>query len=125
MWFWWFMLCCDLVIPVLMITMGRIMWRHPPKKINSLVGYRTSRSMKNMDTWAFAHNYSGKLWWRIGWIILFPSIMIHIPFYKASDDTIGVIGLFLSAIQIIILISSIFPTERALKRTFTDEGLRR
>lgn len=108
-----------------MIIIGRIMWKRPPKDINFLIGYRTSRSMKNMDTWVFAHNYSGKLWWRIGWILLFPSIIVHIPFYGASDDTIGVIGLILATIQIIVLICSIFPTEKALKRTFTDEGLRR
>lgn len=125
MWFWLFMFCCDLLIPILMIITGRMMWRHPPKNINSLIGYRTSRSMKNMDTWVFAHNYSGRLWWRIGWIILFPSIMIHIPFYKASDDAISVVGLVVTAIQIIILICSIFPTEKALKETFTEEGLRR
>lgn len=125
MWFWWFMFCCDLLIPVLMIIIGRIMQKHHPQKINSLIGYRTSRSMKNMDTWIFAHNYSGKLWWRIGWVILFPSIIIHIPFYGVSDDIIGIVGLILATVQIIILICSIFPTERALKRTFTDEGVRR
>lgn len=70
MWFWWFMLCCDLIIPVLMIVIGRLMWKRPPQRINSLIGYRTSRSMKNMDTWLFAHHYSGKLWWRTGWVII-------------------------------------------------------
>ena len=93
------------------------MWKHSPKKINSLIGYRTSRSMKNMDTWHFAHHYCGKLWWRIGWIIL-------VPFYGASDDAIGIVGLILTFIQIAVLIGSIFPTEKALKRTFTEEGLR-
>ncbi|MDO4554333.1 MAG: SdpI family protein, partial [Lachnospiraceae bacterium] len=28
--------------------------------MNGLKGYRTSRSMKNMDTWKFAHEYSGR-----------------------------------------------------------------
>lgn len=125
MWFWWFMLCCDLLIPVSMIVIGRVMWKHPPKKINSITGYRTSRSMKNMDTWFFAQQYCGKLWWKIGWILLFPSIIIHIPFYSASDDAIGGIGLILTTIQIVFMLGSIFPTEKALKRTFTDEGLRR
>ena len=125
MWFWWFMLCCDLMIPLLMIVIGRLMWKRPPQKINSLIGYRTSRSMKNMDTWHFAHHYCGKLWWRIGWIILVPSLIIHLPFYGASDDAIGIVGLILTFIQIAVLIGSIFPTEKALKRTFTEEGLRR
>ena len=101
------------------------MWKRPPQEINSLIGYRTSRSKKNMDTWIFAHYYSGKLWWRIGWIILVPSIIIHLPFYGASDDSIGIVGLILTFIQIAILIGSIYLTEKALKRTFTEEGIRR
>lgn len=40
MWFWWFMLVCDLLIPVLMIMFGKVMWKHPPGKINGMIGYR-------------------------------------------------------------------------------------
>ena len=53
MWFWWFVLICDCVIPVLMIIVGRMMWKHCPKQINGVVGYRTKMSMINMDTWEF------------------------------------------------------------------------
>ena len=101
------------------------MWEHCPKNINGLMGYRTSRSMKNMDTWKFAHEHCGKSWWKIGWIILIPSIIVHIPFYKTDDNTIGVVGGILATMQVVILIASIFPTERALKRNFTDDGIRR
>ncbi len=125
MWFWWFMFCCDILIPVTMIVCGQMMRKHCPKNINGLMGYRTSRSMKNMDTWKFAHEYCGKLWWKIGWIILIASIMVHIPFYGTDYNTIGAVGGILVAIQVIILITSIFPIEIALKRNFTDDGIRR
>ena len=125
MWFWWFMLCCDLMIPIAMIIFGRMMWKHPPKKINGIIGYRTRRSMKNMETWEFAHNHSGKLWWKIGWIILIPSILVHIPIYGHSESTIGIVVGILGTIQAVILIVSIFPTERALKRAFKEDGSRR
>ena len=59
MWFWWFMLICDLIIPIAMVIGGRMMWKHYPKNINSMSGYRTTRSMKNMDTWKFANDYCG------------------------------------------------------------------
>lgn len=125
MWFWWFMLFCDVLIPIIMIIAGRMMWKHPPKEINGLIGYRTTRSMKNADTWKFAHDYSGRLWWKIGWIMLVPSIIIHIPLYGSTDNIIGIVGGILVTVQVIVLIGSIFPTERALKRTFTDSGIRR
>lgn len=125
MWFWWFMLCCDLSIPFCMIVFGWLMWKHPPQKINGLMGYRTSRSMKNMDTWKFAHEYSGRLWWKIGWILILPSAVVHIPVYGASDNAISIAGGVLVTVQIVILIASIFPTENALKRTFREDGTRR
>ena len=125
MWFWWFMLCCDVLIPVLMIIAGRMMWKRPPKTINGTVGYRSNRSMMNMDTWNFAHDYCGRLWWKIGWIMLVPSILIHIPLYGRSENAIGIVCGILITVQTIVLIASIFPTERALKRTFTDSGKRR
>lgn len=125
MWFWWFMFCCDLIIPVIMIACGWMMWKHCPKNINDLIGYRTSRSRKNMDTWKFAHEHCGRLWWKMGWIILIPSIIVHMPFYETADNTIGTVGGILVTIQVIILIASIVPTERALKRNFTDDGIRR
>jgi len=52
-----------------MIMGGKMMWMYFPKNINSLVGYRTTRSIKIMDTWKFAHEYRGKLWCKIGWLM--------------------------------------------------------
>lgn len=80
-----------------MIVVGRMSWKHCPKNINSLIGYRTTRSMKSMDTWKFAHEYCGKLWWKLGWLIM-----------------------ILTA-----LIISIYPTEKALKEHFNDDGTRK
>ena len=125
MWFWYFMFVCNLLIPILMIVMGRVMWKHSPKNINTIFGYRTRRSMKNMDTWKFAHEHCGKLWWEIGWIILIPSILVQLPFYNGTEDTIGIIGGILCGIQTLVLFISIYPTEAALKKTFNDDGTRR
>lgn len=125
MWFWWFMFVCNLLIPVILIIAGRIMWKHCPKKINTVYGYRTKRSMKNMDTWRFAHNYCGRLWWKIGWFSLFPSAVVQIPFFESSEDVIGIVGGIICMIQVVILIASIFPTEAALKKTLNDDGTRR
>lgn len=125
MWFWWFMFVCDLLIPILMIGSGRMMWKYPPKNINRNIGYRTTLSMKNMDTWKFAHDYSGRLWWKIGWILLVPSVLVHVLLYRSSENVIGIVSSILCTIQCVILIVSIFPTERALKRNFTDDGIRK
>ncbi|MDE7276674.1 MAG: SdpI family protein [Lachnospiraceae bacterium] len=125
MWFWWFIFVCDMFIPILMVIVGNMMRKHAPEKINGIIGYRTARSMKNIDKWKFAHDYCGRLWWKIGWGMLIPSFVIHIPFYHSSESTIGIVAAILCTMQSVILILSIFPTEKALKRAFTDDGMRR
>ena len=60
--FWIFMLIMDLLLPFTMIGFGRYFMKKAPKEINSVFGYRTSMSMKNKDTWEFAHKYCGKVW---------------------------------------------------------------
>lgn len=123
--FWWFIFICDLFTPALMIVAGRWMWKHPPKEINGLIGYRTTWSMLNMDTWQFAHHHCGKRWWIIGWILLLPTVAIHIPFYGKGEDAIGWMCIGVLVVQCTVLIASIFPTERALKKTFREDGTRR
>lgn len=123
--FWLFMVGCNLLMPILFIIAGRMMWKHCPSEINRLIGYRTKRSMKNYDTWQFAHGYCGRLWWIIGWILLLPSAAVLIPFFKSSYTVIGIVGAITVAVQIIISLISIIPTEIALKKTFSDDGTRR
>ncbi len=125
MWFWYFMLVCDLLVPLAMIIGGWVIWKHCSKKISSLGGYHTPRSIKNMDTWKFANEYCGQLWWKAGWIMLPVSFALHLPFYKSSENVTGVVSLILCIVQCTVMLLTILPTELALKRTFNDEGLPR
>ena len=123
--FWIFMLIMDLLIPFTMIGFGYFFLKKVPKNINALFGYRTTMSMKNKDTWDFAHNYIGKLWYRIG-LFLLPLSIIPLLFVLGKDkDTVGNLGAAIVMIQLVFLIVPIFPTERALKKTFDKKGNRR
>lgn len=125
MFFWWFMFVCNLLYSAAMIIGGWFMWKHCPSKINSVSGYRSRRSKLNMDTWRFAHENCGKRWWRIGWIMLPPTVLVQIPFYGKDDDTVGCLGLVICIVECTILLLSIIPTEKALKTNFTEDGQRR
>lgn len=57
--FWIYSLAMVLLIPLIMIVLGFIYGKYPPKKINHISGYRTTMSMKNQDTWDFANRYMG------------------------------------------------------------------
>lgn len=113
----------DLLVPVTMIAFGRYFSRNGgSKKINMGFGYRTSMSMKNEDTWRFAHTHCGKSWWIVGWVLL--PISIGVMLFVSGKDiaTVETVGSIISGVQSALLIVSIFPTERALRKNFDKDG---
>lgn len=122
--FWFFIFIMLLLIPFTMIFFGRYFIKSAPKDINAAFGYRTSMSMKNKETWHFAHNYCGKLWYHIGKVLLPVSIVPMFFVIGKDKDTIGYFSLLFLAIQMICLIGAIFPTEKALRRNFDENGNR-
>lgn len=123
--FWLFMLCADLLIPAVMIGFGRMFLKNPPKNINDSFGYRTKRSMKNQDTWNLAHQYCGRLWYRCGLILLLPSVAPLLFVLGRDIGVIGSAGLIVTGVQLAVMLGTVFPVERALKRTFDERGRRR
>ena len=122
--FWIFMLVMDLLIPFTMIGFGRYFLKSAPKEINALFGYRTAMSMKNKDTWEYAHKYCGRIWYIAGGIMLPFSVIPMLLVIGESKDMIGNLGAVLCVIQMIPLIGAIFPTENALKKQFDRNGNR-
>ena len=121
--FWVFMLFMDLIIPFTMIGFGKLFMTKPPQDINTVFGYRTTMSMKNKDTWEFAHKYCGKLWFKCGLTLLPLSAVPLIFVFNKGTDITGTVGGIVCAVQLLLLIGSILPTEAALKKTFDRNGI--
>lgn len=120
--FWIFMLVMDLLTPVLMTVFGLMFLRGICYRPNACFGYRTNMSLKSSQTWHFAHKYIGKLWLIIG-IVLIPLAVIPMLFVVGKNaDVVGNLSAALCFIQIICLIVPIFPTEKALKQHFDQDG---
>ena len=120
--FWIFMLIMDLLIPFTMIGFGKYFLKTAPKEINAVFGYRTTMSMKNKDTWLFAHKYCGKIWYKVGLIMLPISFVIMLFVIGRTKDMIGMVGGIVCFVQMIPLVGTIIPTERALKMNFDENG---
>ena len=120
--FWIFMLVCDLLIPLVMICIGTRFVKNPPSRINSVYGYRTARSMKNQETWNFAHETCGRLWVRLGKLSFLPALLAAVLTFGRGIETVSVASIVVVTVQTLVLIGSIFPVERALKRNFDDSG---
>lgn len=123
--FWIFMLVMNLLIPATMAGFGRAFLKKAPGKINYAFGYRTSMSMKNKDTWDYAHKFCGRLWYIAG-LVMLPVTFIAMLFVLGKDEeAVGSFGGIICFIQMIPLVGSIIPTEIALRKHFDKNGIRK
>lgn len=115
----------NLIIPAVMLFGGYMMKTCPPRSISRWVGFRTALSMKNADTWAFAHACCGRVWWKIGWISLALSVLGQLPFAKAGEETLETLALVMVLAQSFVLLGTVVYVQRELKRAFDESGRRR
>lgn len=105
-------LICGLVGFIFGLT-GIILLKFPPKKINSIYGYRTKRSMSNKKTWDFAQTYSGRLMAILGFIqMLLCMLSFVIPAESSISITIAIGSVFIVPVVLFI------KTESLLKSKF-------
>lgn len=123
--FWLFMLLVDWIIPVVMILFGRLFLRQPPKNVNSVFGYRTTMSMKNQDTWAFAHRHCGRIWLGLGILLLPLSGLALLPALHQDVQTIGTVSGIVCVVQLVLMVCSAIPVELALRAIFDTNGGRK
>lgn len=123
--FWIFMFCCTLLIPIIMIIAGNSMRLGKFKTINSIVGYRTRRSMKNQQTWDYAQRECGRLWMRWGVLMLVPTAVIMLLLLGKEVPTIGTVGGIVTVLQMLPPLLSIAIVEKKLREKFDENGLLR
>ena len=123
--FWLFMLAMSLLIPGCMTVLGRSFMKNPPGEINTGYGYRTTRSMRNRETWEFAQRYSGRFWYRAGRPLLAVSLLWSALLFGRDVETAANSGLILTGLQMVPFLAVIPATERALKCEFDDFGRKR
>lgn len=125
--FWIFMLVMNLLIPITMISFGHSFEKKPPKIARSkfAFGYRTVMSMKNEETWEYAHRFFGKLWFRFGIAVGLISIIVLFFFIGKDKDTVGFAGMIICYVQLVAMLLPVIPTELALRRRFDKNGNRK
>jgi uncharacterized membrane protein len=102
--------------PLLLFILFFIFSLFPPKKINSLYGYRTPNSMKSQENWDFANRYSNRLALVLFFIFsILASAHIVVLYHlelKPTDEMTTVMMLVYTTLP---LLPMILLTERALK----------
>ena len=99
----------------LLFLISVLFWKFPPKKINSIYGYKTPKAMQNQKIWEFANTtFNKSLLIYAG--ISFLAGLAFVTFLKAELTWQPMAFVFLS------IIVSIVKTEKKLTENFTDEG---
>ncbi len=121
------MFVMNLLIPLVMIIYGRVFEKKPPKIARSkfAFGYRTVMSMRNEETWEYAHRFFGKLWFRFGIAVGLISIIVLFFFIGKDKDTVGFAGMIICYVQLVAMLLPVIPTELALRRRFDKYGNRK
>lgn len=118
-----FMILVNFIIPTTFLIFGIIYSKRPPKKINPYSGYRTALSMKNIDTWIFAHRVFGRILLLFGVILLLIAIIIGLfALIYCGIDTIIIITVAQSFFQLIFMFVSCALIETALRKKFDENG---
>ena len=119
---WYFLFICSLLIPISLIVFGYLMWKKTPQEINYTYGYRTDKSMRNIDTWNYANKLCGKIMFIMGLIITIPTTIVEVLYYGCENNTLSIIILAIVGIQIILMLLIIPVIECSLNRKFDKDG---
>ncbi|NVK53365.1 MAG: SdpI family protein [Flavobacteriaceae bacterium] len=90
----------------------------PPKKINSLYGYRTYRSMKNQDVWQFSNQQFNTAFIKYATIGFVAALVLALIGSGKNTWQPMVIVLF-------SILATILKTEQRLNKHFDKEGTRK
>lgn len=93
-----------------------------PKHPNDIYGYRTTRAMKNDETWAFAQELWGRVSWRFGICMFvfssaFTALLWVLTYRQFMSCLCGLV-----VIESLLSLATIIPVERALKKSFDEYG---
>ena len=121
---WFLMLGVNLLIPTIMLGAGKLFSKNSPKDISWIIGYRTTMSMKNEDTWPFAHKVAGTFLWKWGWVALVITAVGMLLLLGRSVELVSTAGCILMFLQLIPVLAVIPHTEKTLRNSFDKNGNR-
>lgn len=116
----WFNYIFSFLIPTIFILVGFILWKHPPKEINGVSGWRTEQSEKNQETWNFANLLGAKCTLILG-IIEFLCTFISLFIASGFDENEAAMFMIVLVIIQSACIAIVYVyVERKLRKHFNQ-----
>jgi uncharacterized membrane protein len=111
------------LIGAVLLLVGAIQYRFPPKRINNWYGYRTPASQKNQSTWDEANRFSARYTIKVAIILIIggllsSALLVMVPMPVKINVALTI--LLLLAASMGAAIGLITATEKHLTKTFGD-----
>lgn len=103
-----------LIVSPVFILAGCILWIKPPRKINTLYGYRTKSTMENQERWDYAQPMAGRELVKFG-LAYFSTLLLGFIFENVNESLGVVIAISLLLIGVVMLFIRL---ERKMKKKF-------
>jgi hypothetical protein len=104
------------IIALIMFVGGAILKKYPPKERNAIYGYRTRRSMKNMELWNEGNRFSAIKMQQFGILFLIAGGILSLLF-KSVVITFLLMGLMALTFMLMFV-----RVEKRLKEIESDKG---
>jgi uncharacterized membrane protein len=104
--------------------MGFIQKRFPPRRINSLYGYRMPSAMKNQQTWDEANGFSARYMIKLGLIVMVVGFILVGCLEQVSlkqEAQMGLQAALLIIASMAITVLLIIGTEKHLSKVFDNK----
>ena len=110
------MVLVSFLIPALMLLFGPAMWKCPSGEVDKWYGYRTKRSLKSPEAYVFAQVKIGKIWTAAGGILA--ALTLAVILILGANRFAEAAALPALGIQLGVMLLSLLPVERALKKKY-------
>jgi uncharacterized membrane protein len=111
-----------MILPAVMLGISFLFMKHSPKKINTVVGYRTARSTTNQQTWQEANQYSARLFFRFSYIMILVAALCAVLLgIVLRGEVLMAVSMLVSVVLMFVdIIITVVFTEKHLKEMFPD-----
>lgn len=104
---------------IIFIVCGFLLFKFPPKQVNGVIGYRTSKSMKNKHIWHEAQRYGGISMIVLGIVNIILGALGYFIKGFLMDYNFQILFMILGALIMIAM------DERHLRKIFNKDGSRK
>lgn len=125
MYFWLFISIAILLPSVVMLVMGLLSWRCPPKGVCWYFGYRSRRARASDEVWAYAQRLVGLLWTVAGGGLTLAGLILCYVLLGKDDVRRCLSAAIFLGIAAVIVLGIILAAEIVLHVKFDRFGNRR